>query len=294
MACSQSDDSPFDVAGRRSIAERLIADAGHISASPPVAFQIASLIRDRMVSTEDLVDLVRLDPDLTVKLLRMCNSAVFRGNNVSSLHEAAVRLGSHNIATRAMFVTVGRLMDVPQTAYCPDPNVLWRHSLQTALAARYLSPFCGQSYNMDTVFTAGLLHDLGKLVINSGARNELSQIIVLREEEKMIDADAELEVLGADHAEIGATILERWNLSADIVAGVRFHHAPDCELSGIANLIHVANACSKVTGERESWEEFENTVHPFVLERLKIDLDDVKTCWATVVYDTDQIEEYFS
>ncbi|MGB8167595.1 MAG: HDOD domain-containing protein [Chthoniobacteraceae bacterium] len=279
-------------AGRRATAERLIARTEHISVSPPVAFQIFSLVRNGVFPSDALIDLVRLDPDLTAQLLRLCNSAELRGNGVSSLKEAALRLGNGVIAAKAMSLAVGRLVAVPLTAYCPDPNALWRHSVQTALAARYLAPHCEGGLNPETAFTAGLLHDLGKLVINAGAPDELNQIVAMRKEKHLPYADAELEVLGADHAEIGGLILERWNLPAQIVDGVRYHHAPDFDRSGMANLIHVAEACSKVTEDPESWGEFNRVVHPFVLDTLKLSQERVKECWEAVILDTRVLEAY--
>jgi len=292
MSTTCTEDSATSIAGRNATAERLIKYTKHISVSPPVAFQIFALVRTGSFPSDALVDLVRLDPDLTAQLLRLCNSADFRGKGVSSLKEAAVRLGTGVIAAKAMSLTLGRLTAVPRTPYCPDPNAFWRHSVQTALVARFLAPFCDGGLNPETAFTAGLLHDLGKLVINCGAPDELKQIVAVRLEKHLPYADAELEVLGADHAEIGGCILERWNLPEQIVAGVRYHHSPDFDRSGMANLIHVAEACSKITADPESWKEFDRVVRPFVLDHLKISRERVEDCWQAVIEDTRIIEAY--
>lgn len=292
MPVTSTDPSHPARALRRATAERLIAETDQISASPPLAFQILSFSRKGSMPIEGLVNLVRLDPDLTAQILRSCNSAEIRGHGVSSLKEAALRLGATTIAAQAMSLTLGRMLDVPLTTYCPDPNALWRHSVRAGYIARRLAPACRVPLDDEAAFTAGLLHDLGKMVINSGALEELDRISLLRREKEFSSADAEMEVLGADHAEIGGLILERWNLPEPVVAGVRYHHTPDFDHFGMANLIHVAEACSKVTKATDSWDRFDEAVRPFVLDELGLGIAQVKDCWEGVIRYTRVMEGY--
>lgn len=294
MPATSTDPSRPALESRRITAERLIAETDQISPSPPLAFQILNFANKGSIPVDGLVNLVRLDPELTAQILRACNSAVFRGNGVSSLQEAALRLGAHAIAAQAMSLTLGRLLDTPLTTYCPDPSALWRHSVYTGHIARRLAPLCRVRLEGEAAFTAGLLHDLGKMVINSGAIEELDRISLLRRQRELSSADAELEVLGADHAEIGGLILERWNLPEPVVAGVRYHHSPDFDDSGMANLIHVAEACSKVTKAPDSWARFEGAIRPFVLDRLGLVLGQIQECREWVIRYTRVVEGYLS
>ena len=278
---------------RRATAEALINRTPTLSVAPPVAFQLFMLTRSSDYSCEALVDLVRLDPDLTAQLLRLCNSVIFRGRGVGSLREAVLRIGNGVIAEKAMSLTVGRLMSVRKTTYCPDPNALWRHSVQCALACRYFSRYCeAVRWDPDLAFTAGLLHDIGKMVINAAPIADTAQIVALADGHGMSRADAELEVLGADHAEIGGLILDRWNVPAQIACAVRFHHTPEFDRLGLANLIHVANACAKVNAGSKAWDDFEAALQPYVLEQLRLSLPRVKACWADVLHDMDAIESF--
>lgn len=287
-----SDPSHPTEAARRETAARLIAGADHISTSPPLAFQILNFGRKGTAPLDGLINLVRLDPELTAQILRVCNSAEVRGNKVSSLQEATLRLGTTAIASRAMTLTLGRMLDVPRTAYCPDPNSLWRHSVQTGLVARRLAPACRFAPDGEAAFTAGLLHDLGKMVINCGATEEVDRIVAMRREKQLASADAELEVLGADHAEIGGLILERWNLPEPVVNGVRYHHTPDFDGTGMARLVHVAEACSKVTTAEDSWSRFDGAIHPFVLDELGLTITQIEECWQGVIRYTKVVEAY--
>jgi len=278
---------------RRAAAEALINRTQTLAVAPPVAFHLFMLTRSPDYACEALVDLVSLDPDLTAQILRLCNSVIFRGRSVSSLREAVLRIGNGAIAEKAMTLTVGRLLSVRKTSYCPDPNALWRHAVQCALACRYLNNYCdGVRWDPDLTFTAGLLHDIGKMVINAAPSADTAHIMRLVNEDGHSLADAELEVLGADHAEIGGLILDRWHVPAQLAHAVRFHHTPEFDRLGLANLIHVGNACAKVGAGSKAWDDFEAALHPYVLEQLRLSLPRVKACWADVLHDMDAIESF--
>ena len=126
-------------AHRHAAAQELVDASNSVSVAPPVAFQLLALVRDPNCSSEAVIQLVQLDPNLTAQLLRLVNTVEFQGHGAGSLNEAVIRLGTEAIAAKAMSVTLRRLLAVRKTAYCPDPIALWRHSVECALACRYLS-----------------------------------------------------------------------------------------------------------------------------------------------------------
>ncbi len=278
---------------RRRTAEMLIDRTQSLSIAPPVAFQVFMLTRSPDYTCEALVDLVKLDPNLTAQILRVCNSAIFRGQGIASLRDAVIRIGNGAIADMAMSLTVGKMLAIRKTVYCPDPNALWRHAVQCALACRYLSGHCEDTpWKPDVAFTAGLLHDIGKMVINAAPVADNARIVTLMEDNGMTMADAELEALGSDHAEIGGLILERWNLPAEISNAIRFHHAPEFDRSGFANLIHLGNECAKVTAGSKAWDDFESAINPYAMQQLRLSTKKVKECWADVLHDVEAIERF--
>jgi len=282
-------------AHRHAAAQELLGSTKAACAAPPVAFQLLSLIRDPHCSSEAVIRLVQLDPDLTAQLLRLVNTVEFHGQGAGSLNEAVVRLGTEAIAAKAMSVTLRSLLTIRKTAYCPDPVALWRHSVECALACRYLSTACGGApWDPNTAFTCGLLHDLGKIVINAAPSEALDVIADAMREEGLHGADAELAVLGADHAEIGGLMLEIWNLPSQLATAVRFHHAPEFDPSGLAMLIHVSNGCAKVHANSRGWQEFEESLHPHAMEQLRLPLSDIEECWGEVLQDMDGIERFMS
>ncbi len=285
--------NPLPSAERLAAARQMMNETECISASPPVAFQIFNLVRNPEYSNQALVQLVQLDPELTAQILRLVNSFQLRGNGVASMDEAVMRLGAMEVANTALSLTVGRLIAMRQTGYCPDPGALWRHCVGTALACRYLRGICtGVRADRDLVFTSGLLHDIGKIVINSAPPEALEVIVEVMQEEGLSAADAELAVFGADHAEMGGLILERWNLPAELANAIRLHHAPEFDHSGLAMLLHVGNCCAKVHAGSRGWADFEQALHPHALDRLGLSRWKVEDCWSDVLQSMDDIERF--
>jgi len=284
---------PLPSAERQATAEQMIDEAECISASPPVAFQIFNLIRQPEYSTDTLVHLVHLDPELTAQILRLVNSVQLRGNGVASMEEAIMRLGAAQVTNAALSLTVGRLVVMPRTGYCPDPEALWRHSVGCALACRYLRGICiGVQADPDLVFTVGLLHDIGKIVINNASPEAVEVIAEIMHEEELDASDAELAVFGADHAEIGGLVLERWNLPAELTTAVRFHHAPEFDLSDLATLVHIGNCCAKVNAGSRGWDDFHAALLPHALERVGLSRETVEECWGDVLQSMHEIERF--
>lgn len=284
---------PLPSAERQAIAKQMMAQTECISASPPVAFQIFNLVRHPDYSTDALVKLIQLDPELTAQILRLVNSVQLRGGGIASMDEAVMRLGAWEVTNTALSVTLGRLVSMKKTGYCPDPEALWRHCVGCALACRHLRKMTRNVHaDGDLVFTSGLLHDIGKIVINNSPEESVEVIVEVMNEEGISAADAELAVFGCDHAEMGGLILEQWNLPADLTNAVRFHHTPEFGTSSLATLVHVGNCCAKVHATSRGWDEFEESLQPHALERLGLTRWKIEEVWGDVLQSMDDIEKF--
>jgi putative nucleotidyltransferase with HDIG domain len=175
--------------------------------------------------------------------LRACNSPYFGLEEpVSSVDQAVLILGHHQILHIVLTLAFGGAMAAPLTGYAVESNELWRHSLTSAAAAEYLVSN-GIEMNVDphVAFTVGLLHDLGKLVLGQVLTPEhQTNIRALIEDRRNSRWEAEKVVLGTDHAEVGGALLRAWNLPEDIIEGVSNHHHPVVDpkpkLSAVAHL----------------------------------------------------------
>ena len=193
---------------------------------PDIAVRLLQMSRDPEVAPRDLVDVIRYDAAITAKVLRLCNSAFYGlSRRITSLHEAMVYLGVDALVN---FVLAGCLAAYCQDAnhgYGLDPGQLWTHSVGCAIcsqktAERYRPALAA------TAFTCGLLHDLGKIILNTFVAEDFRAILDLVEKEGAAFSEAEQRILGYTHAESGAQVAETWRLPPEIVSAIRHHHAP--------------------------------------------------------------------
>jgi len=226
---------------------------GGIDILPP-APQILPLLLDSLAGADThlsrVVDLIAFDPALTAKLLQTCNSAYFgRAEPVNDVFEAVNRIGFEKVF-RIVAIVSGNCCLRPAGVAGVDGDRLWKHSVTAAFAAQ----FVGEDSGLESgpLFTAGLLHDLGKVVIALAPQpNDAQPSGLLAQADSFQEEDKDSG--GVIHAELGARLLERWRFSPVLASGVRFHHQPwaagDC--SRHAACIALADELSRtLEGER--------------------------------------------
>ena len=217
---------------------------------PPLCQSLLGYLEDPDVDFKTIRDLVQYDPGLTANVLKLANSVYFGpAQEISSLQAALVRLGTRRIFELVLSLTVSGRLVTALPGYGLAGRDLLRHSIWTAVAAQELAGIL-QMKNVDTVFTVGLLHDLGLLLLDPFISGEQERFTHIFEDRRLSFDQAEKEVLGMDHAEAGAKILELWQLGPEIVAGVRWHHEPAeaAEFQDLIYLIHLADMLSLSEG----------------------------------------------
>jgi putative nucleotidyltransferase with HDIG domain len=180
-----------------------------------------------LASLEDIGKTMGKDQGLTTRILRLANSAYYGLQaEVLSVSRAAAVLGMHEIRNIVLTLGVNGLTaghDMPDDF---DLGEYWRHQFYVGMIAREISRVT-ELGNPDTLFTAGLLHDIGKLIIAIRRPDDWVGIRELAEAEDLLDAEAEDEYWGLDHAVIGALVLKSWDLPPALVEPVNWHHAPE-------------------------------------------------------------------
>ncbi len=214
-----------------------------------VAPKILALLDDSNSTAEDVQKVLRLDPGLTANILKLTNSAYFGlPNKVGSVRQAVVLLGWRRLVKIVLATCVNAVMDKPIPGYDLPPGELWRHSVAVSVTAEGLMRELNLEVD-DEVFTAALLHDLGKLVMGEFVAEELEHIRSTAEKGIPFQM-AEREILGTDHAEIGEMLLENWSFPSRLVEAARWHHEPDsAENPGtLIDIVHVANVLCLMLG----------------------------------------------
>lgn len=207
--------------------EEIIAQVRTLPALPTGAGQLLALLQDPDVGISILIERIEYDPGLTSNLLRLANSAYFAGpRSIGSLREAIVRMGTKRILQLVITSVVAPMARRPVIGYDLPAGQLLTHSVAVAIAGEQIAEAV-HVRPTDHLFTAGLLHDLGKVVLGTFVEVDVAPIRQLAFEESMPFDMAEREVLGIDHAEVGAILLSGWSLPPDVVEAVRHHHDPE-------------------------------------------------------------------
>lgn len=226
-----------------SIRDKVLAAIPDIPALPAAATQVLRLVQDPDSGISEIMEAIEFDPALTAEILRLANTAYFAGpRTIATLRDAGVLLGSQRILQLVMASSVLPIARQPVRGYDLPGGQLARQSMAMAIGSERLAGLAGKIPPKHT-FTSGLLADLGKLVLGTFLEVDARPIIDLAFQEKVSFEVAERTVLGIDHAEVGAALLEAWNVPDEVIQVVRWHHDPN-QIEGdplAADLVHTAS-----------------------------------------------------
>jgi len=202
---------------------------GKIEFLPPFPVTISKalqMLNSPKVSTEEIAESIKFDQAVASNVLKLCNSSYFGlRRSITNLNEALVYIGLSQLRKILVLSGTRQYFENRLPGYEAFKGELWRHSLATSIIGSMVQKKagCGDS---DMVFITSLLHDVGKLVMSEFVTDEVRQILHLVEREQMTFLDAERQILGVEHAELGSRILALWNFSDEIISAVRKHHSP--------------------------------------------------------------------
>lgn len=227
----------------------LIQDITGLVSFPAVGMRINAMVNDPAVNAAQLGEVISQDPALTAQLLQIANSAAFgRSTQIDTVSRAVTVIGIRQVRDLVLASsTVHAFEGIPNDLVSMEN--FWRHSLYCGLAARFLAERC-RLRNTETLFIAGMLHDVGQLVIFRKLPQESRAALLLSIEgdEDFALHHAEQRILGFDHAQVGAALLRRWNFPPLLVECTEFHHDPlrAQQFPREAALIHIANSVAQL------------------------------------------------
>lgn len=218
---------------------------------PTVFMKTVSLLQKKDIEIGEIVDVIKYDPAITANTLKICNSAYYGlMRKVSSLNEAAIYVGTSELLKIALMGSSSDFLKEEIQGYNLDEGELFRHSTGCATASQILLKRIPKD-NKTILFTASLLHDVGKLVLSRYVKNDYVKIYKLVIQNKCTFIEAEKEILNTTHADIGALLSEKWNFPEELTNLIKFHHNPEkspAEIRESIEIIHLSDLMCLIAG----------------------------------------------
>ena len=232
------------------VEQQYIENVDKLIPRPDIALEVLTLTHDASSDASALAKKIEKDPNLTANMLRMANSAYFgHMREITSVREIIVRLGYDMVKILAITSASSGLLNSPQEAYNLEPYDLWHHSQACAMLASIIAKYAHVE-DVAPVYTAALLHDIGKVLLNKALQTAISSTKVDEKFSSLVKLENFM--LQTDHAKVGMALLQKWGLPDNIVMPVGNHHTTGTEETELidSQIVYLANYLVESIGIR--------------------------------------------
>ena len=268
--------SEIDEKSRELIKTRILSKMKDIKSFPKFVLETMRKLNDPESNAADVAQSLSRDEGLVLRVLKLANSAAYGvSRNISNISEAIALLGYKSVSNIILAATVYSAMDKGFTGYALDRGELWRHSLMVAYTSRHLAGLTG-TVSTEDAYVGGLLHDIGKVILNDYVRFGYGIIVKIVEEKHIPFTEAERQVLGFDHAMIGELLVEKWNMPESYTVPIAYHHRPNdlpqekMKYQPLLDVVTVANTICLMLGIGLGADGLQAYMFPEPVERLGI------------------------
>ncbi len=258
---------------------QLLSKVKEMPPLPQSIVQILEITKDENFSTQKLAKVFERDPTLAVNILKLANMPYYGfTSKISTISHAIVCLGVETVKSIALTSSTQGMLNKEISAYCLEEGMLWHHSIASATCARIIAQRIKYA-DCEEAYIAGLLIDIGKIILSSFAVDEFELVSKRSKDSKVSFNKAEQEILGFGHPQIGARIIKQWNLPPALVEAVQYHHQPnDAEtFTTLAYIVHLADAISGMLGIGLGSDGLMYTFEDRTLEVLGLKNEEIET-----------------
>ena len=260
---------------------------------PDIYFRIVEVLNNPYSSAAQVGEVVGKDPSLSAKLLKLVNSPFYGfPSKIDSIDRAVCIIGANDLTTLALGISVvNSFTDVPKRLM--DMRGFWRHSITCGATARFLAA-ARPGLTEERFFIAGLLHDIGRLVMIRGVPEPFTEALYLARDAKEPLYKAEREVLGFDHAVVGGFLFKEWKLPPSLERAIRFHHNPKAAANLLeAAVIHVADVIAYAMHFGGAGSAYAPFLQPEAWEALGIGVGALENVFVQADRQVSEIERVF-
>ena len=275
--------------------EQVIENLDQLPSIPEVASKIINMVNDPNVSFKLIGDEISRDQAMTTNILKLCNSAYFsQGKEITSVERAIVSLGLKEVKNIVMVVATKPVLDKFVIGYDLAKGDLWLQGLVVATIAKKIALMKKNKEIADVVFTGGIIHNVGKVVLAIFVQNTFKDIMDLVQTNNISFPEAEKEIMGFDHQEVGEKILTKWNFPPVLRSIVRFYHDPEHapkEHAVEVSIVHVANVISLMAGVGVGSDGLYHELNGFALKQTGLSGQEIDDLYAKIPETIKQIRE---
>ena len=202
---------------------RYIATVGDLPSVPGLASRVLKVVEDPSASADDLRRVIEGDPAVAARILKTANSSLYSfSRRIETLQHAISLLGFRSVGNIVLAVALKEVFK----HFGLTEKLLWEHATAAGAVAMRLARYPGVGVGHEEAFTAGLLHDLGKIAFHNTSRQKYTEVFARVYNEGLSFVEAERDAFGFDHAALGAEVAVKWKLPKLLEAAIRHHHAP--------------------------------------------------------------------
>lgn len=261
--------------------QEIVAKVDRLPELPQVAMRVSQMLEDPNASADKLAEVIRMDASFTSQVLKLCNSAAYGfTRKISTVKEAVAILGFKALKSMVYTIIAKVALNRPVPGYSLSEGDLWYNALTCAVYAKHIAQR-ERLPDPELAYTAGLLRDIGKIVLGEFVGANYAEIEQLAVKEQIDFVEAEERVLGFNHSMVGTRVAEKWNLPAILVNVIRHHHKPiklpptlaPVEVK-LITIIHLADVFTRMIGRGSGSDGLMYSLDTTALEKAGINVGD--------------------
>ena len=265
--------------------QEMAKEIKNLTPIPAVTMSLLKVVDDPNKTMDDVTNIIQYDPAITADVLRSANSAYFGLKYpAETISDAAKMLGTDRLVELVLLKVASKIIQGPLGGYDMHEGALWQHSVSSAIIAKQLALQLGLPHSC-SIFTAALLKDIGKTVMDKYVKNAYKKIYNLVINENFSFMEAEKKVIGVDHAELGGMMAHIWKFSPKMVMIITNHHLSreDTVKDKDTIVVYIADCICMMMGMGVGADGMAYRFHQQAIEQIGISADDIVTIIANVI-----------
>ena len=266
----------MDSGGRPQRPELDIDSIEDLPTLPSVYAEVERLCQNPDVDAVELNEVIQSDPSITLKLLRLANSAFFGfSRKVTSVKDAVSLLGNQTVKNAVLSISIFEAAKDQKTTAGLDRKGFWQHSAGVGSIVRFLAGKL--QIEREEGFTAGILHDIGKIILDGLFPEYYAPVLKAVAQKNILILQAEEEELGLLHTLVGQELAEAWQIPDSLVQGIAHHHSPEASQIDpeLASLVHIGDVLCRNAGVGSGGDDLVPVLNEHATQRLGISPDQI-------------------